>query len=153
MSSAREIGDFFRKQALKDSDLMVLIGDFNAEPGERVMANQRTVGTNQFVAARERAVVRRDRNRLAYFYNPMWRLMGEPDAWDGSPPDDPSDAPLGTYCADWTTRIGWSVFDQLMVSKRALTSPLLALRETTVRVQPPVSGCSDHCAVAAQFRY
>jgi hypothetical protein len=151
MRSARQLGEFFLGTARRHSDAMVLIGDFNCEPGDRPFREQ---APNQFRGVRERALVLRERNRLAYFYNPMWRWLGEPDPYEVAreaayrPP-----RLLGSHCRDWEQGVGWSLLDQIMVTKSLLAGGLLRLRESSISLVPPAGRSSDHAAVAAVFEY
>ena len=80
--SAFLLGDFFLSHARIQSEAMLLIGDFNCEPGDRPFyaQSQRLLrgrsAPNAIQCMRERAPVLRDRNRLAYFHNFMWRVHG-----------------------------------------------------------------------------
>lgn len=153
MDSAREIGEFFLETARLSTEAMVLIGDFNCEPGDwplREQRQQEPETPNKLKGVRERALVLRDRNRLAYFYNPMWRYLPEPEPWETArqPAYLPS-RPLGTFVANKVTKVGWSLFDQVLVTKRCLAGGLLGLQETAVTVVEPVAGCSDHHAIGA----
>jgi hypothetical protein len=82
--SAFLLGDFFMSRARAQSEAMIMIGDFNCEPGDRPFYTQsqrllRGPGRpNAIQCVRERGHVLRDRNRLAYFHNMMWRFMAEP---------------------------------------------------------------------------
>ena len=145
--SAFEIGDFFLGTARTTTDAVVLIGDFNCEPGAFPFRKP----NNSLRVVRERAFVLRDRNRLAYFYNPMWRLLGEADALDITRRDNYSaPRPPGTIHIEGQ---GWRTFDQIMVSKRMLTGGLIRFIESSVRIVEPDAGCSDHCSLSAEFEY
>jgi endonuclease/exonuclease/phosphatase family metal-dependent hydrolase len=148
-NSAREVGAFFLGTARRSSEAMLLIGDFNCEPG----ADSFKKPANQLRAIRERAIVLRDRNRLAYFYNPMWRLHGEADDYEATqksgykPPRPP-----GTYCPI-DQSVGWLVLDQIMVSKRLLMGGPVRILESSLRIVKAHARCSDHCALVVQFEY
>ena len=150
MRSARQIGDFYLSDARKTSDEMLLVGDFNCEPGDRPFKSQ--ARPNKLKGVRERALVLRERNRLAYFYNPMWRLLGEPDPWEMAreegyvPPRD-----IGTHGEGLEKGVGWFLWDQFLVTKRMLRGGRVIMREGSLRIVRPMSDCSDHCAVAAEF--
>jgi hypothetical protein len=146
--SARQIGDLFQRNKAR-TPVMVLVGDFNAEPADVAFHKTRNI----LRAVRERSLVLRPGNDLAYFYNPMWRWLPEPDLWDADPPQRPPSRLLGTWCRNWAQRQGWEVFDQLLVTRSGLIGPGLTLREPTVRVVEPVNACTDHCAIGASFRY
>jgi hypothetical protein len=145
--SARGLGAFFIETARISTEAMVLIGDFNCEPGAMPFKKP-----NNFLrAVRERSVVLRDRNRLAYFYNPMWRLLGEADAYDMVRQTDyVSPRPPGTIYVEGQ---GWRTFDQIMVSKELLTGHFIRFIESSVRVTEAQGNCSDHCALSAEFEY
>jgi hypothetical protein len=161
--SARQIGEFYLRTARRVATEMILLGDFNCEPGERPFHDQRLDEQSpyQFKGVRERALVLREANRLAYFYNPMWRWLGEqapyeetllPDSFRPDPAYK-SSRPLGTYCVNWEQGIGWSLWDQLMVTKSLLTGTVIRFREASLAMSPPVEGCSDHGAIGARFVY
>lgn len=148
-NSAREIGEFFLTTARNSSEAMVLIGDFNCEPGAAPFVKP----ANSLRAVRERSTVFRDRNRLAYFYNPMWRLLGEADAYERTcTPGYYAPRPPGTFCPSFGNE-GWITLDQIMVSKRLLIGGPIRFVESTLRVTQPLGQCSDHCAIAACFDY
>ena len=77
--SARELGEFFAKLS-GASEAAVLVGDFNCEPFARPFVGE--ANTDRLLGVRERALVLRDRNQLFYVYNPMWRCLGEADAYE-----------------------------------------------------------------------
>ena len=147
INSASEIGDFFLKQARLSTEAMLLIGDFNCEPYSAPLIKTRNV----LRAVRERTFVLREKNRLAYFYNPMWRLLGEADDHDTSlqkgysPPRPP-----GTYRR---RDMSWRTFDQILVSKPMLTKGFVRFIESSIRVVKPYERCSDHCAISVEFKY
>jgi exonuclease III len=155
MRSAREIGQFYMDRARALTEAMILVGDFNCEPGARPLHEQKDGDQpNTLRSDRERALVLRERNRLAYFYNPMWRFMGEAD------PHETADQPgyqnprlIGTHRGNAERDTDWSMWDHLMVSKPVLRGPALRLAEATVRIVRPTGNASDHCAVGAEFEY
>ena len=148
-NSAAEIGNFFLGIARRSSEAMLLIGDFNCEPG----ANPFKKPTNYLRATRERAMVLRDRNRLAYFYNPMWRLHGEADAYETTRRVGYRQSrPPGTFCPI-NASVGWTIFDHILVSKRLLTGGPIRFLEASLRIVKAQQRCSDHCALAAEFEY
>jgi hypothetical protein len=149
LTSARALGEFVQRVEPSTTPLFLLLGDFNCEPFERPFAQT----GSPLRAVRERALVQRDRNRLAYFYNPMWRFLPEPAEWDAERPAPATPSRLlGTWC-DWESGTQWLVLDQILVSRRLLDSSSLALREPSIRVVEPVAACSDHCAIGACLRY
>lgn len=149
--SAREIGTFYLEVAAKFSEAMILMGDFNCEPGDAPFRYQ--VG-HPLRAVRERALVVRKRNSLAYFYNAMWRLLGEPDAWDvARSPEYRAPRLLGSYCENWNRGVEFAMWDQLLVTKPLLQGGLLGLRESSVTIVRPAKGCSDHGALGAVLEY
>jgi hypothetical protein len=57
---------------------MLLVGDFNCEPGDWPFKYQQMTSParpNMLKGVREHGLVLRGRNRLAFFYNPMWRWL------------------------------------------------------------------------------
>ena len=158
LGSAYDIGDFFLASARLLCDSMIAIGDFNCEPGERPFDRQ-AVGSlanappsNRLRAARERDMVLREKNRLAYLYCPMWRFMGEPHPAELASSPVPATRLMGTYGAPVVgNKPGWLMFDQFLVTKRLLRGGALRFREGSLRIVHPLAGCSDHCAIAAEF--
>ncbi|MBI2301617.1 MAG: hypothetical protein HYU66_22170 [Armatimonadetes bacterium] len=152
MSSVRELGSFYLNTARQSSPAMVLTGDFNAEPGEWPFQVQ-AAGPgrpNQLMAVRERPLVLRDKLKLAWFYNPMWRWLAEPELWEHAA-GQPRSRPIGSHCQNPAADAGWALFDQVMANRWAMEAKPLRLIEGSVRLVEPVGGCSDHWAVAAQF--
>lgn len=152
MTSAWEIGSFYLNTARRSSPAMVIAGDFNCEPGEWPFQAQSTLDrSNRFRAVRERPLVLRDRLRLAWFYNPMWRWLAEPELWEQTVAGGPRTRSLGTHCAEPDHDREWSMFDQIMVNRWAMEGRPLRLREGSVQIQPPIGNATDHCAVGATF--
>jgi hypothetical protein len=159
MESAAELGNFFLETAREETEAMIAIGDFNCEPGEQPFHRQRGVNVpaNALRSVRERALVSREGNRLAYFYCPMWRAMAETDPVEGpaAPRPWPSER-LGTFAASGAGTLDWAMFDQLLVTRPLLSrAPVfpLGLLEATLSIQDAHGGCSDHRAVGARFEY
>jgi len=158
--SAYLLGEFFMNRAHKLTEAMLLMGDFNCEPGDRPLTTQSQRLTplkskpNMLKSVRERALVLRDRNKLAYFYNCMWSLMDEPDtlAAAASPGYVPS-RPMGTHGAAISQpgSPGWLMFDHVMASKRMLHGGPMAIDETTVKIHPPKYGSADHAAISVMI--
>lgn len=149
MNSAQQIGDFYLTRARIDADSMILIGDFNCQPQDRPFYSQ---SPNRLKAVRERALVIRDRNRLVYFYNPMWRWLGEPEGYDATrrPGYVPSRL-IGTHLLR-DKKHGWYVWDQIMVTKSLIVGDIIHFQEDTVNVHRAHARCSDHCAISATFQ-
>lgn len=149
MITAQQIGEFYLGRARISTESMVLMGDFNCQPGDRPFRQQ---SPNRLQAVRERALVIRDRNRLAYFYNPMWRWLGEPEDFDATQRGGyvPSRL-MGTHLP-WGSTHGWYVWDQILVTKPLIVGDLIHLQEGTITVHPAQARCSDHCAVSAVFQ-
>lgn len=154
MEAARQLGWFYLNKARKLSEAMMVLGDFNCEPADRSFHEQRSLGgdASQMRAVRERPLVLRERLRLAYLYNPMWRWLGEPDPWGASVADDyRRPRPIGSFALGPNDQTEWRMWDQLMVSKTCLRGPFLRLEEDSIRLVPPHDGCSDHHALCARF--
>jgi hypothetical protein len=148
-NSARELGRFFLDTARITTEAMVLVGDFNCEPPARPFVEQ---SPNQMKGVRERALVLRERNRLAYFYNPMWRLLGEPHPQETARrPGYRPPRPPGTFARDAERQADWALWDQILVTKPLLSGELIRFVENGLRVVPPKNGASDHCAIGAVF--
>jgi exonuclease III len=155
MRSAREVGEFYMERARLRTEAMVLVGDFNCEPGARPLEEQKDGALpNAMHSVRERALVLRDRNRLAYFYNPMWRFMGEADPFEtAGRPGYVSPRLIGTHRANVEKDTDWSLWDQVMVTKPVLLGPAARLVEGSVRIVRPTGAASDHCAIGAELEY
>lgn len=160
MQSAREIGSLFLRVSTSTANMLVM-GDLNCEPGDRPLKSQYVANAdphkqrpNQLRAFRQHRRVLNDNKKLAYFYNPMWRLMGEPDHFEvaGRVGYNPPRV-MGTHGPAVSGGTEWLMFDQLMVSKRMLRGGQMILRESSVApaIALPVQGCSDHCAIGAEF--
>lgn len=156
--SAYLLGEFYMRRARGLADEMVLMGDFNCEPGDPPLTTQadrpfRSGGKpNALRSVRERAMVLRDRNRLAYFYNCMWGHLSEPDTLTASvQPGYAPSRPMGTHGEPIRTSgaPGWVMFDQVMASKRLLYGGPLVLDESSVKIHLPPVGAADHAAISA----
>jgi hypothetical protein len=158
--SAYLLGDFFMSRARIDSEAMLLIGDFNCEPGDRplYLQSQRlargNAKPNAIQCVRERAAVLRDRNRLAYFHNLMWQFMAESATLKQSvtagyvPPSGRCMGTHGPALNGVAGAAGWLMFDQIMASKRLLRGGVVRIDEQSVTIHPPVAGAADHAAVS-----
>jgi hypothetical protein len=150
LSSARQIGEWYLRTARRQTEAMILVGDFNCEP----MDPPFHAPNNYFRGSRERGEILRDGLRLAYFFNPMWHLLAEPDLYEATlAPGYVPPRPTGTWNDDSTRNYGWRVWDQLLVTKPLLTGPLLRLREDSIALNVPANRCTDHCALSARFIY
>ena len=158
--SAFLLGDFFMARARIQSEAMLLIGDFNCEPGDRpfYVQSQRLLRgagkRNAIRCIRERAVVLRDRNRMPYFHNAMWRFMAEPVTLKQSKAPGfvaPTGYYMGTHgpALNGTAgQVGWIMFDQVMASKRLLQGGTVSIDEGSVTIHRPLAAAADHAAVS-----
>ena len=148
--AAREIADYLRDVKTTAKEAVLLIGDFNCEPFSRPFYGE--TNANRFIGVRERKWVTLDANELLYLYNPMWRLLGEPEAWEIARADgyNPS-RPLGTWHADKKRQMKWRLLDQVLVSRLLLLGQPVSLREGSIRVEACPDGSSDHCALGVEF--
>lgn len=147
--TAQQLGEFYLNQARNSTESMILMGDFNCQPGDRSFQQQ---SPNRLKAVRERGLVIRDKNRLAYFYNPMWRWLGEPEDFDAAQRIGYTPSRLmGTYLPKGSQH-GWYVWDQIMVTKPLIIGKLIHFQEDTVNVYRAHAGCSDHCVISATFQ-
>lgn len=163
--SAFLLGEFFLRLARFETEAMLLIGDFNCEPGDRpfYVQSQRLLGEgakpNAIQCVRERALVLRERNRLAYFQNFMWKFMAEPATLAqtlvlGFTPR--AGYYLGTHGPALNATgnsAGWVMFDQVMASKRLLCGGLVRIDEDSVAIHPPLTPTVDHAAVSVAMEY
>ena len=149
MNTAQQIGEFYLNQARIGTEGMILVGDFNCQPGDRPFRQQLV---NTLKAVRERGLVIRAKNRLAYFYNPMWQWLGEPEDYDTTQqPGYVSSRLIGTHLPKGNKH-GWYVWDQIMVTKPLIVGKLIHFQEDTVNVHRAHASCSDHCAISAVFQ-
>jgi hypothetical protein len=162
--SAFLLGDFFLSRARIQTEAMLLIGDFNCEPGDRpfYVQSQRLLRNaakpNAIQCVRERAPVLRDRNRLAYFHNFMWQFMAEPATLaqtliPGFTPDPRYF--MGTHGPALNAasgQAGWVMFDQVMASKRLLRGGMVKIDEGSVAIHPPFAAAADHAAVSVAIK-
>jgi hypothetical protein len=161
--SAFLLGDFFMSRARILSEAMLLVGDFNCEPGDRpfYVQSQRVLRAtgkpNALHCARERALVLRDRNRMAYFHNLMnlmWQFMAEPVTLKQA--TAPGYVPtagyhMGTHGPALNGaggQAGWLMFDQIMASKRLLHGGTVSVDEASVAIHRPLGSATDHAAVS-----
>ena len=149
MNTAQQIGEFYLNQARVLTENMILTGDFNCQPQDRPFSSK---SPNRLKAVRERGLVIRAKNRSAYFYNPMWRWLGEPEDYEIT--QQPGYIPsrlMGTHLPKGSKQ-GWYVWDQIMVTKPLIVGELIHFQENSVDVHRAYAGCSDHCAISALFQ-
>lgn len=158
--SAYLLGDFFMSRARVQSEAMLLIGDFNCEPGDRpfYFQSQRllrgTARPNAIQCVRERGPVLRDRNRMAYFHNLMWRFMAESVTLKQAIATGSAPTPgyhMGTHGPALNGpagQPGWLMFDQVMASKRLLRGGPVTIDDGSVTIHRPLAAASDHAAVS-----
>ena len=154
VESAQQIGQLYLSQEHKTTKAMILIGDFNCEPGDKAFKGQKP---SQLVGSRERAVVTRGGNgkkgnSKAYFYNTMWRRMGEPSDYEtaqatGYQPD----YLMGTFVGKTNRTSDLRLWDQLLGSKGLLTGGQIHFIESSLTIVKPETGFTDHCALGARF--
>jgi len=102
---------------------VLVFGDFNAEPFEPPFSETGLRGVRFFSSALWA------RATPAYVYNTAWRFLCEPDYWEEARrPGYQEPRPKTTHDS-----LPPVVFDQLLVSGRALRGGVLTLRERTVR--------------------
>lgn len=149
MQSARQLGEFY----LELPHPMLLIGDFNCEPFHVPFSRQE--GTRLKALRERRAILTKNANgcrgAITYFYNPAWRLLGDPDHYEiAQQPGYTPSRPPGTYLP--INRVtGWQTLDQMLVSRHLLDGGHITLREASVQIVRPHNGCSDHCAIGWEF--
>lgn len=118
--TARWLGDFLAKSRREAT--VIVFGDFNAEPWEPLF---REVGLR---AVRIFSKVLYWRATPAYLYNAAWRFMTEPDFWEDASHANYQEPRPKTSHGEGE----WLIFDQLMVSARALRNGPIELLEKTV---------------------
>lgn len=150
---AADLAEYYNTSAHISSTAMLMMGDFNCEPGDLPFRGltRDSDQPNSLRSSREHLQVLNSRKQPA-FYNPMWRVMGEPEPWDVAghvgfvPPRH-----TGTYLGGGAS--GWKMWDQIMVTKRLLRGGPARLVESRLAVAAPVDGCSDHYAVGVALEY
>ena len=154
MLVSRAVGEFFTHAASIDAEAMLLMGDFNCEPFDPPLTGSLDSGP-RVVAGAQHARALNDKNKLPYFYNPMWRILGEENAHDPSQLISPL-RPPGTYTSgEGSSKPSacWRCIDQILVNKRLMVGgPARLLEESLVISRTALSG-SDHCAIGAKFEY
>lgn len=99
-----------RREETRHHQRTILAGDFNAQPFDSAMAaadglhalGMRTVRGN---ASRP---VRGGASTMDFFYNPMWRLYGQP-------PQSEAGAATHYWLGQWVHELGWYMFDQVVL--------------------------------------
>lgn len=119
--TARWLGDLLAKSPRETS--VVVMGDFNAEPCEPPF------GEAALRAKRIFSTVLHWRATPAYLYNAAWRFMIEPDYWEDAGAAGYQEPRPKTSHGEGE----WLIFDQLMVSARALRNGPIELLEKTVQ--------------------
>ncbi len=84
----RGIGEFVQDTAQLTTAEVLLVGDFNAGPADLAVAGNGPLAGTRLVGVREHGRALSSRTTLPYFYNPMWRVVGEVEAW--AAPTDPA---------------------------------------------------------------
>jgi hypothetical protein len=139
--AARDVGAFFL--ARPGGEAVVIGGDLNCEPFDAVFVEPK----NALRGVRDREKVLRGGRGLLYLYNPLWRHLGEPDAWEHARgPNYSRPRPLGTLRRGGA----WAVLDQVLLSREALSGPFRFAEAKTV-ICTPAAKASDHCAVGVEF--
>ena len=141
-----ELNSFYKREARVEADAMIMVGDFNCEPGDAPLVGQ---PGEVLVTTRQREPVVRGWRDGLILYNPMWRFMGEEHPYEdtlelGYTPT----RPLGTYFRSGQSG-AWRMLDQMIVSRAVLIGPHFQLLERTIRISSHRSEFSDHSAVGA----
>lgn len=112
------LGDWLSRSA--DTPCVIVVGDFNAEPTESPFGELRLRSTRHF----NRALGARA--TPACLYNTAWRFLTEPLTWEQRVRSRPENRPKRSFAT------GFFVWDQLLVSGRALENGPIRLLEKTV---------------------
>lgn len=106
-SIAEEFADELRHiKSLHDTDRVIVLGDFNMNPFDRVMNLARGLNAMMTIAITKKRVRRFANKDYDLYYNPMWGLFG--DNTNGPPGTIYDTSSIGHY--------GWSMFDQAVLS-------------------------------------
>jgi hypothetical protein len=142
-----ELDGFFQNEGRMEADAMIVIGDFNCEPGDQPLINQ--PGT-VLTTTRERHLVVDRRGVPRFLYNPMWRFMGEEHSFEETREEGYGGSrPLGTYLDSGPG--GWRMIDQIFITRDFLVGPQFRFVERTLRIAAPEEKCSDHSAIGVAF--
>jgi len=150
------LAEFMEARALSAAPAVLLMGDFNCEPFDAPLTGGLVSGT-RLVSVREHARAMNERTTLPYFYNPMWRVLGEGIALERRirgrevPPRPP-----GTYTRALdrdSPSAEWRCLDQILVNRGLMDAGPASLVEESVVISPTDPGASDHCVVGARFTY
>jgi hypothetical protein len=145
----RQTADWLGQELSQSSRTTValVIGDFNAEPFEAPFGDLRLRGRRTFSQTLWSGAT------PAYLYNTSWRFLPQPDPWEtASQPAYRESRPKSSH-GDGTP----NMFDQLLVSGRALRGGLLRLLESEVQFVAVDQVTSRHTPsgvlVPASWRY
>ena len=141
---AEEIGDLFRgpkslrssrRTAVLDfrSDRVVLTGDLNCEPSDRVFRRDSRVG---WVASPNQRAVRSAPPTRPLFFNPVWKASGV----------------YGTYDLD-AYGLNAAMVDQMLFSRELCGPTGLRLSDGSLVTAAPIGQATDHSAIAATLTY
>jgi hypothetical protein len=133
----------------RDDRDVLIVGDFNDEPFSESMSEG-------LAAYRDRNLVRK---RIAAYYNPFWRLLGEQQSLEheGAFP-----LPAGTHFYRSGSSSRWFTFDQFVVSSALLEQGPWRLVENATRILRhealfTASGAMrdifDHLPIATSLKY
>jgi hypothetical protein len=132
----------------EDRDVLIL-GDFNDEPVSTSLRDG-------LVAYRDRALVRL---RVAAYYNPFWRLLGEQQAMEH---EGARRLPAGTHFHRAGTSTRWVTYDQIVVSSAMIRPNTWQLVESATQVvvhealltqNGTMRDTFDHLPVASAIAY
>lgn len=122
LQTADWLGDYLANTSVETC--VLVLGDFNAEPFEAPFSELRLRGRRTFSNALW------SNSTPAYLYNTAWKIMTEPETWEVASQSGYVESRPKTTCGD----SGATVFDQLLVSGRALRNGPLTLRERTLNL-------------------
>jgi endonuclease/exonuclease/phosphatase family metal-dependent hydrolase len=119
--TANWLGDWLSRSS--DETCVIVVGDFNADPFETPFNEFRLRSARHF------STVARSGSTPAYLYNTAWKFLTEPLTWGK---DLPGNVGMREYRPKRTHVSGNYVWDQLMVSGRAMKNGPIMLREESV---------------------
>ena len=134
METARWLGDWLGRQLR--STCVVAMGDFNAEPFEPPFSEMGLRSVRFFSTALWSNAT------AAYLYNTAWRHLPEPELWESVETGEEGRPPLRP-----TTSFDSSppkLYDQVLVSGRALRSGPITLLESSVSYYVDQDTCSKN---------
>jgi hypothetical protein len=151
--TARCLAEFLENIAFNHSMAALLMGDFNCEPFDPPLTGSLLSGT-RIMSVREHQRALNPRAQLPYFYNLMWRSLGEIHPLENRTLGG-SGRPPGTYTGDNAVQDSaeWRCYDQFLVNARLMMDGPATVLENSLVISQVDPSASDHCAIGVKFAY